>query len=479
MQPGLQGKGRDGGERYRVVLSGGAHVAQLLDLAHVDIQVVAAIVLAGDHSLVDRIAGADEDPAARLQVEDCVRHRRPWSIAHQRAGGPWRKVALVRLVSAEVRVHDAGAACVGEELGTVADQPTGRDAELQLHPPGGVIRHPQQAPLPAHQLLGNDAGVGIATVDGELLDRLQELAVLPAKDHLRTADAQLEPLAAHRLDEDGELELAAPLYQYAVVVLDLFHLDGDVLQRLAVQAVANLAHLHDAAFLARKRGGVLGKAHRYGRLVHHNARQRQGRVGSADGIADVDLVDPRQHRDVAGLRRLGAHQRHALMNLDAGNAQRLFGVGADSGELIARRHLPRVDLAHRKPSQMVRIPQVGDQHAERLRGIGNRRRDFADDGIEQRVQVLLRPIDGGLGNAVPAGGVEDRQIELVLVGVEVDQQCQDIVHHLRRPRVGPVDLVDDQNQMEAELERLAEHEASLRQRSLGRIHQHDGAVHHR
>ena len=442
-------------------------------------EVVAAIVLADDHPRVDRIARADEHPAARLQIGDCVGHRRALPIADQRAGGPRAEVTLVRIVSGQVRVHDAGAACIGEEFGTVADQPTGRDAELQLNSSRRVVGQSLQAALPAHQLLGDDAGVGVATVDREMLDRLQAIAVLHAKDHLWPADAQLEPFAAHRLDEDGELELAAPLDQQAVVTLDLFDFDGDVLQRLAVQAVANLAHLHDAAFLARKRGGVLGKAHRYRRLVHHEAGQGHGRVSSANGIADVDLVDPRQHRDVAGLRRLGAHQRHALVHLDAGYAQRLFRIGADSGESIARRHPPRVDLADREPSQVVGIPQVGDQHAERLGGIGNRCRDFADDGIEQRVQVLLRPIDGGLGDAVPAGRVEDRQIELVLMGVEVDQQCQDLVHHLRRPRVGPVDLVDDEDQVEAELERLAEHEAGLRQRSLGRIHQHDGAVHHR
>ena len=40
-------------------------------------------------------------------------------------------------------------------------------------------------------------------------------------------------------------------------------------------------------------------------------------------------------------------------------------------------------------------------------------------------------------------GVDDREVELVLGGVEVDEEVVDLVQHLLDPGVRPVDLVDD------------------------------------
>ena len=48
-----------------------------------------------------------------------------------------------------------------------------------------------------------------------------------------------------------------------------------------------------------------------------------------------------------------------------------------------------------------------------------------------------------------------------------------------RPGVRPVDLVDDDDRRQPPLERLAQHEARLRQRPFRRIHQQHHAVDHR
>ena len=92
-----------------------------------------------------------------------------------------------------------------------------------------------------------------------------------------------------------------------------------------------------------------------------------------------------------------------------------------------------------------------------------RRRDALDEQVEQRAQVAL---DALLGRR-PAGlrvRVGDRELDLLLVRVEVDEQLVDLVDHLGDARVGPVDLVDAQDHGQPGLERLAEHEARLRQR---------------
>ena len=75
--------------------------------------------------------------------------------------------------------------------------------------------------------------------------------------------------------------------------------------------------------------------------------------------------------------------------------------------------------------------------------------------------------------------VEDREVELLLVGVEVDEEVVDLVEHFLRPRVGPIDLVDDDERRQPPLERLAQHEPGLRQRSFGRVDEQQHAVDHR
>ena len=53
-----------------------------------------------------------------------------------------------------------------------------------------------------------------------------------------------------------------------------------------------------------------------------------------------------------------------------------------------------------------------------------------------------------------------------------------LVEHFVRPGVGAVDLVDDDDRLQAALERLGEHEPRLRHRAFGRVDQHQRPVGH-
>ena len=74
--------------------------------------------------------------------------------------------------------------------------------------------------------------------------------------------------------------------------------------------------------------------------------------------------------------------------------------------------------------------------------------------------------------------VEDREVELLVGRVERGEQVEHLVEHFGRPRVRAVDLVDHDDRLEAELERLGDHELGLRQRALGGVDQHQRAVDH-
>ena len=91
----------------------------------------------------------------------------------------------------------------------------------------------------------------------EALDRLVTDAVDLADDDLGLADGQLEALAAHDLDEDRELQLAAALDLPRVRALGVVHADRDVADQLRPQAVLDLAGGELVAVLAGQRRGLM------------------------------------------------------------------------------------------------------------------------------------------------------------------------------------------------------------------------------
>ena len=153
-------------------------------------------------------------------------------------------------------VQEAGAAGLGEELGAEADQPAGGHQVLHPHPAGGVVDHLLQPSLAQRQQLGDHADVVLGDVDREPLDRLVQLAVDLAGEDARLAGGQLEALAAHHLQQDDQLQLAAALDLPGVGALGVVDADRDVADQLGVEPVADLARGQLAALGAGERRGV-------------------------------------------------------------------------------------------------------------------------------------------------------------------------------------------------------------------------------
>ena len=117
----------------------------------------------------------------------------------------------------------------------------GGDEVLHPHPAGAVVDHLLEAALAQRQQLRDDADVVLGDVDRQPLDRLVDLAVDLAREHLRLADGQLEALAAHDLDEDRQLQLAASLDLPGVRALGVVDAQRDVADQLGVEPVLHLA----------------------------------------------------------------------------------------------------------------------------------------------------------------------------------------------------------------------------------------------
>ena len=111
-------------------------------------------------------------------------------------------------------------------------------------------------------------------------------------------------------------------------------------------------------------------------------------------------------------------------------------------------------------------------------GIALRRRNRLHDGIEQRFQILSTALNIRGGRPGLGVRVKDRELQLIFLGVEVDEQIVNFVEHFLRPGIGAVDLVDDNNGRQLGLQGFSEYVASLRQRAFAGIHQQHDAVDH-
>ena len=114
-----------------------------------------------------------------------------------------------------------------------------------------------------------------------------------------------------------------------------------------------------------------------------------------------------------------------------------------------------------------------------MAGLVGRRRDAGQQEVDQRLQVGAPGLRVQRGDAVAGDAVDDREVDLLRGRIEVQEQLVDLVDDLPDARVGAVDLVDDEDDRQLALERLAEHEAGLRQRSLARVDQEQRPVDHR
>ncbi len=231
---------------------------------------------------------------------------------------------------------------------------------------------------------------------------------------------------------------------------------------------------------AGQRRGVDADGHRQARVVEVQDRERPRVVGVGQGLADRDLGQAGDGDDLArsGLGSLDAVER--LGDVQAGDLDPFDRpVGPAPGDRFTAHDRAVVHPAQREPAEVRRGVEVGHLGLQRVPVLVGRRRDVLEDRLEQGPQVAGQLVGRRAGDAGAGVAVDDRELDLALVGVEVQEQLVGLVDHGGRAGVGPVDLVDHQDHRQPGLERLAQHEAGLRQRALAGVDQQQHPVDHR
>mgnify|MGYP003694780515 CR=1 FL=1 len=218
-----------------------------------------------------------------------------------------------------------------------------RDGHAELEPDTSrvVVLHARHDALAGRQELRDDADVVLRDVDEERLHRLHQLAVLLASDDRRLRDLQLVALAAHGLDQHGELELAAAGDPQRVGRAGLLDPQAHVLARLGKEPLADLPRRHVLTLAAAPRRRVDAEDHGDGRLLDPDRRERHRVLAVGDRVANADLVDAADREDVAGARARDFFARETEPRVEQGELARQLGaVGATERVLTAGDELP-------------------------------------------------------------------------------------------------------------------------------------------
>ena len=197
-----------------------------------------------------------------------------------------------------------------------------------------------------------------------------------------------------------------------------------------------------------------------------------------EGVADVDIVEAGEADDVSGDGFLNVVGREAGEGLHLGDFDAVLGaVFAKCVDGLALFDLSGEDAADRHAADVVVPVDVGDEHAE-VAVFDDGGRDALDDGFEEVVHVLAWAIDLAVGEAVFGGGVEEGGVELIFVGIEVEEELEHLVVHPVWARGVAVDLVDHTDGLEAGVEGLAKHPAGLRLWATDGVGEEEDAVDH-
>ena len=156
-----------------------------------------------------------------------------------------------------------------------------------------------------------------------------------------------------------------------------------------------------------------------------------------------------------------------------------FFLGAEHDQhVLAGLDAAAVDLADADAADVGRVIEGGDLQLQRRVDIGIRCRDMLEHGVEQGLHVFARLVEFHRRPAVEAGGIDDREIELLVGGAQLVEQVEGQVDRIVGIGSIAVDLVDQHDRAQAKRQRLLGNETGLRHRAFGSIDQQHHAIDH-
>ena len=181
-----------------------------------------------------------------------------------------------------------------------ADEPARGDHELEIDAAAPLVDEIHHPPFSRRDLLRHHACEFLGDVQEKALRRLEELSIFPAGDGGGPGNHELVALPAHRLDEDGHLQLSPPAHLEGIGPIHHgVYPDGDVAERLPLEALPQVARGEVLPFAAREGAVVDVEDHGDGGLVDPDAGQGLRILQGGNRIPDADAGHAGNGDDVA------------------------------------------------------------------------------------------------------------------------------------------------------------------------------------
>ena len=194
---------------------------------------------------------------------------------------------------------------------------------------------------------------------------------------------------------------------------------------------------------------------------------------------DVRYAGDRNDRSDAGLLYLHLVQAVKLIELADLYLYlfiRLMVVADD--DLLIYLYLPVVHLADADTAHIFVVVDGADKDLRACVGVALGGGDIAYNGFKQGFHVGARLTGIQRGGACLCGGKYKGAVQLRVVGIQLQEKLQDLVHNLVRSCFGTVDLVDADDDGKLQLQCLSEDKLGLRHGAFKSVHHQDDAVYH-
>ena len=252
------------------------------------------------------------------------------------------------------------------------------------------------------------------------------------------------------------MQLAASADLEAVCGISRFDLQADIDFQLFFKTFLQVAGSDVFAALSRKRALVDMEIHAQGRLFDGDARHRQHMVSDTERLTDGDVRDTGDHDDITAVCLFHTHTGQPLVDEDLRSlfvSHIAFVIADDDRLLCLQRSLE--DTSDAQASDVFVIGQGRDLHLQWFLVQIRIWFTVTQDRLKQRLDAVAWRIHVVLDDAFSGDAIENREIQLFIAGIQIQEQLIDLIDDFLCPLVFLVDLVDQQDRTQSVFQRLA------------------------
>ena len=260
--------------------------------------------------------------------------------------------------------------------------------------------------------------------------------------------------------------------------LHVAHTQGEVLLQLLLEPFSDMTARTVLAFTAKERRIVDCEEHTHSRLIDRDGRQRLRVFEVGNGVTNLELLKTYHRTDVTTLHHIGTTVTDALKSMKLLNLRLFLGaIAVTDSDVHAVTQHTAMHAAHRDAPGIVAVIERCNEHLRRpLQMLGSRY--HLKNLVKQVIYVVSGRLPVRSHPAILSRAVNHGEVELLFGSIEVTHQVEYHLVDLLRPAVRLVHLIDHNNGLEANLERLLQHESGLRHRAFEGIDEQQASIGH-